>query len=155
MGAQKTFNWAHLFPRSLYDPFAGDLPDKEAAYRALLGHDLDKPEAITHHRLDLHGKLWSFIIAHYHGYLHRPPVEWKMMPMFEECAPEHTRTTLLADVFVERTALKGEDRLLGAEVGVRYQWTTQAVLDLGLGRPLDGLSDRRNLTVEGGLSLAF
>jgi hypothetical protein len=57
----RAFNWAHTFHRSLYDLFAADkIRDKEAIYRKLLANYLDKPEAITSHRLDHHGKLWSF-----------------------------------------------------------------------------------------------
>jgi mono/diheme cytochrome c family protein len=57
----KTFDWAHIFHRSLYDLFASDkVDDKEAAYRKLLANYLEKPEAITPHRLDHHGALWSF-----------------------------------------------------------------------------------------------
>jgi len=57
----KTFDWAHLFHRSLYDLFASDpVTDKEAVYRKLLADYLEKPEAITPHRLDHHGALWSF-----------------------------------------------------------------------------------------------
>ncbi len=134
--AQRAFNWAHLFHRSLYDLLASDVPDKEKVYRQLLKDYLSKPEALTTHRLDLHGKLWNFreskafsgkfpkfntqiwayhwlqaagydvqlrgdsqlqrelfktVIAHYHRYLRRPPVEWKMMPMLEESAPEFSR----------------------------------------------------------------
>src|SRR5262245_5026452 len=130
----KTFDWTHVFHRSLYDLFASDaVKDKEAAYRALLADYLEKPEAITPHRLDHHGALWSFresksfrnefrtfntqiwayhwfqaavydvqllgdvkrqqaimprVIAFYHGYLRRPPVEWQFMPMMPEVAPE-------------------------------------------------------------------
>ena len=134
----KTFDWAHIFHRSLYDVFATALPnqEKEAAYRKLLAEYLEKPEAITPHRLDHHGALWSFdesksfrdkfpkfntqiwayhwlqaavydvqlrggpstqrnlmpkIIAHYHGYLRRPPVEWQFMPMMLEGAPEFAK----------------------------------------------------------------
>ncbi len=59
--ANRAFNWAHTFHRSLYDLFAADkVPDKEAVYRRLLANYLEKPEAITSHRLDHHGKLWSF-----------------------------------------------------------------------------------------------
>jgi len=59
--AQRTFNWAHTFHRSLYDLFASDrVQDKEGAYRKLLANYLSKPEAITSHRLNHHGKLWSF-----------------------------------------------------------------------------------------------
>jgi mono/diheme cytochrome c family protein len=57
----KTFDWAHLFHRSLYDLFASDaVTDKAAVYRKLLADYLEKPEAITPHRLDHHGALWRF-----------------------------------------------------------------------------------------------
>jgi hypothetical protein len=131
---QRAFNWAHTFHRSLYDLFASDrAEDKAHAYQELLANYLDKPEAITSHRLDHHGKLWSFpeskafrekfpkfntqiwayhwlqaatydvqlmgnanqqrelmprLIAHYHGYLRNPPLEWQFMPMLPEGAPE-------------------------------------------------------------------
>ncbi|MGH8628034.1 MAG: hypothetical protein ACREYC_23120 [Gammaproteobacteria bacterium] len=127
---QRAFNWAHSFHRSLYDLFASDqAQDKEGAYRKLLADYLEKPEAITAHRLDHHGKLWSFpesksfrtkfgkfntqiwayhwlqaatydlqllgnaakqreliprLVAHYHGYLRNPPLEWQFMPMLPE-----------------------------------------------------------------------
>lgn len=35
-------------------------------------------------------ELMPRIIEHYHGYLRNPPVEWQMMPMFHETAPEFT-----------------------------------------------------------------
>lgn len=134
--AQRAFNWAHMFHRSLYDLFASDVSDKEKVYWELLKDYLSKPEALTAHRLDLHGKLWNFkesrafsrkfpkfntqiwayhwlqaaaydvqlrgnpteqrklfktIIDHYHRYLRRPPVEWTMMPMLEEGAPEFSK----------------------------------------------------------------
>jgi hypothetical protein len=58
---QRAFNWAHTFHRSLYDLFASDaVQDKHAVYGRLLANYLDKREAITSHRLDHHGKLWSF-----------------------------------------------------------------------------------------------
>lgn len=57
---QKTFNWAHLFHRGLYDLFASAVKDKEKIYRELLADYLEKPEALTFHPLDLHGKLWGF-----------------------------------------------------------------------------------------------
>jgi hypothetical protein len=57
----KTFDWAHIFHRSLYDLFASDaVKDKRAAYHRILRDYLAKPEAITIHHLDHHGKLWSF-----------------------------------------------------------------------------------------------
>lgn len=132
----KTFDWAHVFHRSLYDLFASGVPDKDGVYRKLLADYLEKPEAITPHRLDHHQALWSFpesksfrdrfpkfntqiwayhwlqaavydvqllgdankqrelmpkIIAHYHGYLRRPPVEWQFMPMMPEGAPEFAK----------------------------------------------------------------
>jgi hypothetical protein len=58
---QRTFNWAHTFHRALYDLFSSDkVQDKEGAYRKILADYLEKPEAITSHRLDHHGKLWGF-----------------------------------------------------------------------------------------------
>lgn len=58
---QRSFNWAHLLHRSLYDLLADDeVRDKEAVARELVATYLSKPEAITSHPLDLHGKLWSF-----------------------------------------------------------------------------------------------
>jgi mono/diheme cytochrome c family protein len=133
----KTFDWTHIFHRSLYDLFASDkVGDKNAAYRKLLADYLEKPEAITPHRLDHHGALWSFpesksfrdtfrmfntqiwayhwlqaavydvqllgdlhvqqtlmpkVIAFYHGYLRRPPVEWQFMPMMPEAAPNFAK----------------------------------------------------------------
>jgi hypothetical protein len=56
----KTFDWAHVFHRSLYDLFASRVADQEAAYRKLLADYLEKPESITPHRLDHHEALWSF-----------------------------------------------------------------------------------------------
>jgi hypothetical protein len=132
----KTFDWAHIFHRSLYDLFASDVKDRQAAYRTLLDDYLAKPEAITPHRLDHHTALWSFpeskafrdrfskfntqiwayhwlqaavydvqllgevkkqqelmpkVIAFYHGYLRRPPVEWQFMPMMPEAAPNFAK----------------------------------------------------------------
>jgi hypothetical protein len=58
---QKAFNWSHTFHRSLYDLFAADeIKDKEKVYRMLLEDYLSKPEAITFHSLDHHGKLWNW-----------------------------------------------------------------------------------------------
>ena len=57
----RAFDWAHIFHRSLYDLFATDgVEDKERVYQQLLATYLSKPEAITSHALDLHGKLWRF-----------------------------------------------------------------------------------------------
>jgi len=57
----RAFDWAHVFHRSLYDLFASDaVKDKETAYRKLLAQYLERPEAITPHRLDHHSALWSF-----------------------------------------------------------------------------------------------
>jgi len=142
---EKTFDWTHSFHRSLFDLFASDkVQDKEAAYRKLLADYLEKPEAITAHRLDHHGALWSFpesksfrdkfrkfntqiwayhwlqgavydvqllgdirkqqelmpkVIAFYHGYLRRPPVEWQYMPMLPEASPNFAKR------FPEATAI--------------------------------------------------
>jgi len=59
--AQKAFNWAHTLHRTVYDLYASDqVTDKESVLRKIFADYIAKPEAITSHRLDLHGKLWSF-----------------------------------------------------------------------------------------------
>ncbi len=59
--AQRAFNWAHTLHRSTYDILASDrVTDKDRAIREVLTDYLAKPEALTPHRLDHHGKLWSF-----------------------------------------------------------------------------------------------
>jgi hypothetical protein len=59
--AHKAFNWAHTFHRTVYDLYASDqVQDKESALRQVYADYIAKPEAITSHELDLHGKLWSF-----------------------------------------------------------------------------------------------
>ena len=59
--AHKAFNWAHTFHRTVYDLYASDqVQDKESALWEIFADYIAKPEAITSHRLDLHGKLWSF-----------------------------------------------------------------------------------------------
>jgi hypothetical protein len=58
---RRTFDWTHTLHRSLYDLFASDeVADKRSAYSRILADYTSKPEAITHHHLDHHGKLWSF-----------------------------------------------------------------------------------------------
>ena len=58
---QRSFNWTHAFHRSIYDLFAADkVTDKEAAYHKILADYLSKPEAITFHTLDHHGRMWSW-----------------------------------------------------------------------------------------------
>jgi hypothetical protein len=59
--AYKAFNWSNTFHRSVYDLYASDqVADKDTALRKIFAEYIAKPEAITSHRLDLHGKLWSF-----------------------------------------------------------------------------------------------
>jgi hypothetical protein len=59
--AHKAFNWAHTLHRSVYDLYASDqVVDKDGTLRQIFADYIAKPEAITSHRLDLHGKLWSF-----------------------------------------------------------------------------------------------
>lgn len=58
---QRAFNWAHTLHRSVYDILASDqVADKDGTIRQVLANYLEKPEAFTPHRLDHHGKLWSF-----------------------------------------------------------------------------------------------
>jgi hypothetical protein len=57
---QRSFDWTHTLHRSLYDLYASDVADKDAAARAIVADYLSKPEALTSHALDHHGALWSF-----------------------------------------------------------------------------------------------
>ncbi|MGH7265829.1 MAG: hypothetical protein ACREMB_13420, partial [Candidatus Rokuibacteriota bacterium] len=58
---QRSFDWAHTLHRTVYDILASDrVADKDASIRDALADYLEKPEALTPHRLDHHGKLWSF-----------------------------------------------------------------------------------------------
>ena len=58
---QRAFNWTHTLHRTIYDVLASDrIADKDARIREALAEYLAKPEALTPHRLDHHGKLWSF-----------------------------------------------------------------------------------------------
>ncbi|MBI1733998.1 MAG: transporter [Candidatus Rokubacteria bacterium] len=69
--------------------------------------------------------------------------------------PTHTRTTLLADVFTEQSREHGEDNVVGAEVGVRYQLTPRLVLDAGVGTEFAGPADRSPFFVTVGVSFGF
>jgi hypothetical protein len=58
---QRAFNWAHTLHRTVYDILASDrVADKDTRIRQVVADYLEKPEALTTHRLDHHGKLWSF-----------------------------------------------------------------------------------------------
>lgn len=58
---QRAFSWTHSFHRGLYDLFASDnVKDKEAVYKKMLADYLSKPEAISSHPLDHHGRMWSY-----------------------------------------------------------------------------------------------
>lgn len=70
-------------------------------------------------------------------------------------APTHTRTTLLADIFLEEALERGEDDVIGVEVGVRYQLTERIVLDAGIGSEFDGPDNRSELFAMLGLSVTF
>lgn len=48
---------------------------------------------------DVQRQLMPRVIDHYHGYLRKPPTEWKFMPMMAEAAPEFSRR------FPEATAI--------------------------------------------------
>jgi len=58
---QRAFNWAHTLHRTIYDIYASDqIQDKGQSVQQVLAKYLEKPEAVTSHRLDLHGKLYRF-----------------------------------------------------------------------------------------------
>lgn len=70
-------------------------------------------------------------------------------------APRHTRTTLLADLFMEQSDTRGGDETYGAEAGVRYQLSSRFVIDAGVGSEFDGPSRRKPFYGTAGLSYAF
>lgn len=69
-------------------------------------------------------------------------------------APRSTRTTLLADIFLEEGARDGDAETLGAEVGVRFQATSRIVVDAGIGTEFAG-DDRSPIFGVVGVSVAF
>ena len=70
-------------------------------------------------------------------------------------APKHTLTTLLGDLFTEQAPRRGDPQIVGAEVGVRHQWTPWTVLDAGVGTELAGPANRSNVLLTLGLSIGF
>jgi hypothetical protein len=70
-------------------------------------------------------------------------------------APKHTRTTLLGDLFSEQSVRRGEENVVGLEVGVRHQLTPRIVVDAGLGTEVAGPADRNSLFVTLGVSFGF
>jgi opacity protein-like surface antigen len=76
-------------------------------------------------------------------------------PSYPLGAPMHTRTTLVADLFVEQSAHHGEDETFGAEAGVRYQFSERVVLDVGVGSEITGPRDRSPFFTTAGFSYAF
>ena len=70
-------------------------------------------------------------------------------------APKHTLTTLLGDVFTEQAPRRGDPQIVGAEVGVRHQWTPWSVLDARIGTEFAGPSSRSSLFATVGLSVGF
>jgi hypothetical protein len=70
-------------------------------------------------------------------------------------APKHTLTTLLGDVFTEQAPRRGAPQIVGAEIGVRQQWTPWTVLDAGIGTEFAGPSSRSSFFATVGVSVGF
>jgi hypothetical protein len=70
-------------------------------------------------------------------------------------APMDTRTTLLADVYLEQAPEQDDDEILGVELGTRHQLSQRTVLDVGVGSEVDGPSDRDRLRLTAGFSISF
>jgi hypothetical protein len=70
-------------------------------------------------------------------------------------APKHTLTTLLGDVFTEQAPRRRDPQIVGAEVGVRHQWTPWTVLDVGVGREFAGPGNRSDFFLTAGFSIGF
>lgn len=70
-------------------------------------------------------------------------------------APQETRLTILADVLTRQSTFRGEKNVYGAELGARYQWGTQTVLDAGVGTEFAGPRDRAPFYFTTGFSVGF
>jgi hypothetical protein len=70
-------------------------------------------------------------------------------------APKHTLTTLLGDVFTEQAPRRGDPQIVGAEIGVRQQWTPWTVLDAGIGTEFAGPANRSDFFLNVGFSVGF
>jgi hypothetical protein len=76
-------------------------------------------------------------------------------PSFPIGAPMHTRTTVLADVFLEQSHTRGGRDIVGVEAGVRYQLTEWTVLDAGLGTEFRGPAERTSFFAAIGITRSF
>jgi hypothetical protein len=70
-------------------------------------------------------------------------------------APTFTRATLVADVFADQPATRGESTIVGTEVGLRYQLTPSIVWDVGVGTEFAGPASRSVFFATTGLSFGF
>jgi hypothetical protein len=70
-------------------------------------------------------------------------------------APQHTLTTFLGDVFTEQAPRRADPQIVGAEVGVRHQWTPWTVLDVGIGTEFAGPGNRSDFFFTVGFSVGF
>ena len=70
-------------------------------------------------------------------------------------APKHTLTTLLGDIFTEQAPRQGNPQIVGAEFGVRRQWTPWTVLDAGIGTEFAGPVRRSSFFATVGVSVGF
>lgn len=70
-------------------------------------------------------------------------------------APLYTRTTLVADVFVQQAPRRRESEAFGTEIGFRHQLTSRIVWDAGLGSEFAGPADRSTFFFTTGVSVGF
>jgi hypothetical protein len=76
-------------------------------------------------------------------------------PSYPIGAPLHTRTTLLADLFMKQSARDGEGEIIGSEAGFRYQLTERLVVDAGAGSEFSGPGDRSQFYINAGISVVL
>jgi outer membrane putative beta-barrel porin/alpha-amylase len=70
-------------------------------------------------------------------------------------APQFTRATLVGDVFAEQAVRRGENTVVGVELGLRYQLTPRIVWDVGVGTEFAGPADRSRFLFQTGFSFGF
>lgn len=121
------------------------------------GVDLEVSGLLTKsfHRLSMHfNAAYEFINGRQDGE-RAGRYRFVLGPSYPIGAPLHTRTTLLADMFIEQAARHGEEETIGGEAGVRHQLTERVVLDAGVGSEFSGPRDRSRFFVSAGFSFVF
>lgn len=106
-------------------------------------------------RLSLHGNAAVEFVGGARGNERDMLYKFAFGPSYPVGAPMYTRTTLLADIFIEQAHRRGERQTTGVEAGFRHQLTERIVVDAGLGTEFRGGSGRARFFAVSGISVGF